>query len=80
MKALRQENALLKQQLAQMQKGAPASNESDEPGAGTGADRGALQSDAEINGLEKQALEDRLQRYEEAAQSRPGEHDDRRQQ
>jgi Flp pilus assembly protein TadD len=67
---LRRENALLKQQLAQMQKGAPASNESDEL-LQARAQIAALQSDAEINALEKRALEDRLQRYEALAQSGP---------
>jgi tetratricopeptide (TPR) repeat protein len=70
MKALRQENAMLKQQLAQMQSGAPASNGSDAL-VQARAQIAALQSDADVNALEKQALEERLQRYEEAAQSAP---------
>ncbi|HEY3760670.1 MAG TPA: tetratricopeptide repeat protein [Verrucomicrobiae bacterium] len=68
MKALRQENALLKQQLAQLQRGAPASSASDEL-ARAQAQIAALQSDAEINALEKQALEERLQRYENMTQT-----------
>ncbi|HEY1660806.1 MAG TPA: tetratricopeptide repeat protein [Verrucomicrobiae bacterium] len=70
MKALREENAMLKKQLAEMQSGAPASSESAELTQAR-AQIAELQSDADINLLEKQALEERLQRYEAAAQSAP---------
>lgn len=70
MKALRQENAMLKQQLAQMQSGPPAANAGAEL-VQARAQIAELQSEADINALEKQALEDRLQRYEAAAQSGP---------
>ncbi len=70
MKALREENVLLKKQLAQLQSGAPATSDSAEL-AQARAQIAELQSDADINVLEKQALEERLQRYEAAAQSAP---------
>jgi tetratricopeptide (TPR) repeat protein len=63
MKALQEENVMLKQQLAQLQAGAGVVNESTEL-AQARAQIAALQSDADINELEKEALEERLQSYQ----------------
>ncbi len=63
MKALQEENAMLKQQVAQLQAGGGAVTESTEL-AQARAQIAALQSDADVNELEKEALEERLQRYQ----------------